>query len=62
MKENQKFVEQIRGVAEKILETKDPDMSANDVYLRDKLRDELGEYLLQKTHRRPMVLPIIIGV
>ena len=62
MKENQKFVEQIRKVAEKILENKDPNMAPNDVYLRDKLRDDLGEFLLNKTHRRPMVLPIIVGV
>ncbi len=62
MKENQRFVEQIRKVAEKILEDKDPNIAANDVYLRDKLRDDLGEYLLEKTHRRPMVLPVIVGV
>ena len=34
----------------------------NWAYLRNVVRDEIGEYLYQKTERRPMVLPVIIEV
>lgn len=30
--------------------------------LRDKVRDEVGNYLFQKTERRPMILPVIMEV
>lgn len=31
-------------------------------YIKKSIRDELGEYLFQKTQRRPMVIPVIIEV
>jgi ribonuclease J len=31
-------------------------------YVKTKIRDELGEYLFEKTQRRPLVLPVIIEV
>jgi ribonuclease J len=34
----------------------------NWVYLKDQLRDKVGEYLYQKTERRPMVIPVIIEI
>jgi len=36
--------------------------SLNWSYLKDVLRDRLGDFLYQKTHRRPMVLPVVIEV
>jgi len=30
--------------------------------LRQKVRDDIGEYLFQKTQRRPMILPVVIEV
>ena len=38
------------------------DNSLNWSYLKDVLRDRLGDFLYQKTHRRPMVLPVVIEV
>jgi len=44
------------------LKDDDPRSSANGQYLRDKLRDQLGQFLFVKTGRRPMILPLIIEV
>jgi ribonuclease J len=35
---------------------------ANWSLVKDKLRDEIGKFLYQKTQRRPMVLPVVIEV
>lgn len=34
----------------------------NSVYVKDELRNKVGQFLFQKTQRRPMVLPVIIEV
>lgn len=34
----------------------------NSVYVKDELRNKIGQFLFQKTQRRPMVLPVIIEV
>jgi len=34
----------------------------NLAYLKDEIRDDIGQFLFQKTERRPMVLPVIIEV
>ena len=34
----------------------------NWVYVKERIREGLGEYLFQKTQRRPMVLPVVIEV
>jgi len=44
------------------LKSKSPDAVANDMYLKNKIRDEIGQFLFQKTERRPMVLPVVIQV
>jgi len=31
-------------------------------YLKNLLRDQIGQYLFNKTRRRPMVLPVVIEV
>ncbi|MCX6785092.1 MAG: hypothetical protein NTV81_04160 [Candidatus Komeilibacteria bacterium] len=62
MKENIKLVEETRSLVKKILKDHDAKSSANDTYIRNKIRDEVGKFLFQKTQRRPMVLPVIIEV
>ncbi|MFH1657050.1 MAG: hypothetical protein ABH919_01145 [bacterium] len=32
------------------------------MYVKDNLRDKIGQFLYSKTRRRPMVLPVIIEV
>jgi ribonuclease J len=34
----------------------------NSAYLKERIRDDIGQFLFQKTERRPMVLPVIIEV
>ena len=46
----------------KILKVRDPRNPANEVYLKNKIRNDIGEFLFKKTERRPMVLPVIIDV
>lgn len=44
------------------LEDEDPRSGSNPTYLKDKIRDELGEFFFHKTQRRPMILPVIVEV
>ncbi len=62
MKENKKLVEETRKKVRALLKDYDPRTSANDMYIKEKLRREVGRYLFQQTERRPMVLPVIIEV
>ncbi len=63
MKEQQELITQTRQKASAILKELDPKMAAADsAYLKDKLRDELGEFLFLKTEQRPMIIPLIIEV
>lgn len=36
--------------------------SANWAYVKDNIRDKIGQFLFTKTERRPMVLPVVIEV
>lgn len=36
--------------------------AVNWTYVKDNIRDEIGEFLYKKTQRRPMVLPVVIEV
>ncbi|PIT90673.1 MAG: ribonuclease J [Candidatus Komeilibacteria bacterium CG10_big_fil_rev_8_21_14_0_10_41_13] len=62
MKENKKLVEDTRKKVRALLKDYSPKTSANDTYIKDKIRNEVGKFLFQKTERRPMVLPVIIEV
>lgn len=62
MKEQQELVGNARRFAAKLLKDQDPKTPADPAYLKEKLRDELGEFFFKKTERRPMILPIIIEV
>ncbi len=62
MKEHEELIRLARKKAAQVLEDKDPRSGANAMYLKEKLRDDLGEYLFHKTQRRPMILPVIVEV
>ncbi|HBR13594.1 MAG TPA: hypothetical protein DD697_02720 [Candidatus Komeilibacteria bacterium] len=62
MKENKELVEATRKKVRSILKDYNPKTSANDAYIKEKIRNEIGKFLFQKTERRPMVLPVIIEV
>jgi ribonuclease J len=62
MKESKELIEMTRKKVIKLLKDTDPRSEANEVYLKNKIRDSIGQYLFSKTERRPMILPVIIGV
>jgi len=62
MKESQDLIQYARRFAAKTLKDHDPKSAANPTYLKDKLRDDLGEFFYKKTERRPMILPVIVEV
>ncbi len=62
MKDSQELIQQARRFAAKILKDDDPRSAANPTYLKEKLRDDLGEFFYKKTERRPMILPVIVEV
>jgi ribonuclease J len=66
MKEHVELIMQARNKAATILKetpmSNPPVGAAPGAYIKDKLRDELGEFLYIKTEQRPMVIPVVIEV
>lgn len=62
MKENKKLIEMTRQKAKNILKDHNPKTSPDEQIIREKLRNEIGKFLFQKTEKRPMILPVIIEV
>ncbi len=62
MKENQEILndmrKRIRGIFDRIPRHQPLDAD----YLKSLIRDQIGQFLYNKTHRRPMVLPVIIEI
>lgn len=61
MKENKNLIEQTRRKVKKIFDGS-IDSNLDENYYKDKIRNEIGQFLYTKTQRRPMVLPVIIKV
>lgn len=62
MRENKRLVEQIRARIKAIVGTGTGHGEANEAYLKDKIRNDLGQFIFTRTQRRPMILPVIIEV
>ncbi|MFH1621297.1 MAG: ribonuclease J [Patescibacteria group bacterium] len=60
MKEGEELIRMARKKVANTLQDNDPRSSANGRYLKEKIRDDLGEFLFHKTQRRPMILPVIV--
>lgn len=61
LKEQRDLLMQARKRVRQIVENEKA-RPMNLAYLRDEIRDDIGQYLFQKTERRPMILPVIIEV
>ncbi|MBI4811912.1 ribonuclease J [Candidatus Falkowbacteria bacterium] len=62
MKENKELIEKTRMKAKKIVKDHDPRTPPEDDYLKNKIRNDIGQFLFSQTKRRPMVLPVVIKV
>jgi len=62
MKENKELIEKTRMKVKKMIKDHDPRTPADDDYLKNKIRNDIGQFLFSQTKRRPMVLPVVIKV
>jgi ribonuclease J len=62
MKENRDLIEKTRARVKKIVRDKNPMTVADDDFIKNQIRNEIGQFLFQATQRRPMVLPVVIKV
>jgi ribonuclease J len=61
LKEQKDLLAQVRRRIRNIVESEKA-RPINSAYLKDQIRNDIGQFLFQKTERRPMVLPVIIEV
>jgi ribonuclease J len=62
MKENRDLIEKTRMKVKKIVKDNDSKTRAADDHIKNKIRNDVGQFLFSKTKRRPMVLPVVIKV
>ncbi len=63
LKENQELLKEVRHKIRQIVEhTSSAETTLNTDYIKNNLRDKIGQFLFSKTERRPMVLPVVIEV
>jgi ribonuclease J len=63
LKESQDMLRHVRLVTKKTIEDATANMHPINLdYLKNAVREELGKYLFQKTHKRPIILPVLIEV
>ena len=62
MKESRDLIEKTRAKVKTIVKDKNPMTAADDDYIKNKIRNDIGQFLFKTTKRRPMVLPVVIKV
>lgn len=62
MREQEDLINHTRDAVKKIFTSGKGKELEDATYLKQKVRDEIGQFLYDKTQRRPMVLPVIIEV
>ena len=61
-KDAQGLVARAKEFVKKTMKDNDPNSPAFDDYLKNKIRNEVGNFIFKETERRPMILPVIIMV
>jgi ribonuclease J len=62
MKENKELIEKTRMRVKRIVKDHDPRAPVDDDYIKNRIRNDVGQFLFSQTKRRPMVLPVVIKV
>ncbi len=62
MKENKRLIEMTRQKVKKLLKDENPKTAPDDQMIKEKIRNEIGKFLYQKTEKRPMIITVIIEV
>jgi ribonuclease J len=64
MKGSEDLLKEVKHEVRKIAENKEKagHNEPNWTYIRSEVRDQIGEFLFQRTERRPMILPVVIEV
>jgi ribonuclease J len=62
MKENKELIEKTRMRVKKIIKEHEKQIPADDEYVKNRIRNDIGQFLFAQTKRRPMVLPVVIKV
>ncbi len=62
MRDSKKLIDETRTKIKQILGSQSKQQIADETYLKDKIRNDIGQFLFQRTERRPMILPILITV
>jgi len=63
LRENKELLDKTREKVKTIIKNTSIDnQDTNWTYVKDNIRDKVGQFLYTKTQRRPMVLPVIIKI
>jgi ribonuclease J len=63
LRESKELLDQTRQKVKEIInQTASAEHTVNWTYVKDNLRDKIGQFLYTKTQRRPMVLPVVIEI
>jgi ribonuclease J len=63
MKGAEDLIRELKHEVRKIVETQNHKAhEANFAFIRNQIRDVVGEFLFQRTERKPMILPVVIEV
>jgi len=66
LRESQELLKEVRNLIKKIIARSinqdSPRPFINEEYIKNNIKEEVGEFLFKKTHRRPMVIPVIAQV
>lgn len=62
LKENKKLIEELRGKVKKIVIASRPESWADTDQIKNDVREKVGQFLFQKTQKRPMIMPVVIEV
>ncbi len=62
MKDNKKMIEETRNKIKQLVKNQNPAVATDENYIKDKIRNEIGQFLFTKLERRPMILPVVIEV